>query len=190
VTSYSVITLNYDRVLESVEDYMRTAYVDFGSGGFHRPCASEAPEGHTLLAKLHGDLSPDEIVPPTWAKGKHEHIKPDWEAAHSALSRANYIRILGYSLPQTDSYVRFLLKSAIAPDTHLKRVDVVCRDKSGTVHERYREFVDPQRLRFVSKDIAEYLRCLKSAKSSFLTAPGHPDVDRRAFEAHERFMVE
>lgn len=66
-----------------------------------------------VLAKLHGSIDTD-IIPPTWNKSEisNKKILDAWELAHKVLIEANYIRIIGYSLPSTDTYIKYLLRSA------------------------------------------------------------------------------
>jgi hypothetical protein len=73
-----------------------------------------------------------------------------WNLALEALSQAEEIRIVGYSLPEGDSYVRYLLKAAAIRNDDLRRVGVICWDPEnvGRVQERYENFVSEGYLAF------------------------------------------
>lgn len=117
---YSVITLNYDMVLENVCEFVnnqylpqewRASFIDGLSTEDKYPTRKGryAPS----LAKLHGSSHTGKIVPPTWNKGNNPEIVPTWKLAYQLLTDADHLRIIGYSLPTADSYVRYLLKSAV-----------------------------------------------------------------------------
>jgi hypothetical protein len=132
---YSVVSLNYDLVVERAAGMIKDAFPE-GPGPGLSTRTDEDAGAAVILAKLHGSVDPLTIVPPTWSKGHAPDVREQWKRAWSALSSANEIRILGYSLPTTDSNVRFLLKAAINATPHLKHVDVICQD-DGDVRARY-----------------------------------------------------
>src|SRR5258708_30419435 len=66
------------------------------------------------------------IVPPTWAKGgQSEVLRPVWAKALEALREAGRIFIIGYSMPSTDQFFRYMLALALAANGKLDRVVVV-----------------------------------------------------------------
>lgn len=69
------------------------------------------------------------------------------------------MRILGYSLPESDSYIKYLLRAAIvaSPYQHLKTIDVLCRDSDGTTRKRYDAFIRFPGYRFKAATVEEYL---------------------------------
>jgi hypothetical protein len=143
-----------------------------------------------FLYKLHGSIESD-IIPPTWNKILHEEIKSDWEGAFNALSKANHIRILGYSLPSTDSYLKYLFKSAISKNDFLKSIDVICLDPTNTVEARYREFINFPKLNFTNTNLTKYLECFLSnlERDSFhnLVGKGYKNLNY-AEGAHQKFL--
>jgi SIR2-like domain len=153
-TTYSVVTLNYDVVLESICSFLN-------SGGFEGDTIQFNTDGTAnswpTLAKLHGSIDSEVIIPPTWSKGTHPEIVPVWQMALHALRRANHLRIIGYSLPVADSYVRYLLKAAALSTPHLKQIDILCLDPGGKVRSQYNEFIEFPNYRFVSMGTEEYL---------------------------------
>ena len=104
-----------------------------------------------ILTKLHGNVNTKNIIPPTWNKIlSDEIIKRSWESSHRLIEQANHIRILGYSLPITDSYIKFLFKSAVINSDNLKSIDVICMDPKQEVQKRYNDFIAFPNYRFAS----------------------------------------
>lgn len=133
--SYSVISLNYDRVLEEAEKSINHLH---NQKRHFVPTSSD--QRGTPLVKLHGSIGTGDIVPPLWNKSLPRGIRAGWREALELLKEANDIRILGYSLPETDSYIRYLFRAAAAESTNLKRIDIICKD-DGKVQERYNNFI-------------------------------------------------
>lgn len=185
---YSVVTLNYDTVLENLAAYLTGSFQgDFP--GFSSPGEGGGARG-TLLAKLHGSAATEIIVPPTWNKSVTRKLLPAWNAAFKALYQANQIRIIGYSLPTADSYVKYLLRAAAIEAPHLKRIDVLCLDDSkSSVYGRYSEFVDFQNFRFVKGRTEEYMKGVYNATVS-RTQISDPGLEfNRLEDAHETFFT-
>lgn len=110
------------------------------------------------IAKLHGSIDKNNIVPPTWNKNVGNHdIKEAWGLASKMLADANYIRIIGYSFPPTDTYVKYLFKSAVLKCENLKAIDCLCWDQDGSVEKRFNEFVVFRDKRFINMKTENYL---------------------------------
>ncbi len=72
------------------------------------------------------------IVPPTWAKGgQSEVLRPVWADALRALREAGRIFVIGYSMPSTDEFFRYMLALALATNEQLDKVVVVNPSKSA-----------------------------------------------------------
>lgn len=153
---YGVITLNYDRVLENLWDHVAANYEVAGPLGLTRD-PSEKAVGRALIAKLHGSIDTGDMVPPTWSKGMQESIRGAWRLAFDMLQNANHIRIMGYSLPEADAYVRYLLKAALTKSKHLKTIDVVCLDPDGSARARYDSFITFNYYKFTNMNVERYL---------------------------------
>ncbi len=168
--SYSVVSLNYDIILEHSLAYIQEHYsIDYTAPGYNAvdgrfefKRGNDNPDAGGFmtipLAKLHGSVDIEKIVPPTWSKGVDDEIRHAWAVAYSQILNANHIRILGYSLPLADSYVKYLFKSAILKSQHLKTIDVICLDPDGSVKRRFDDFICFRNYRFVNANI---LDCLK-----------------------------
>jgi hypothetical protein len=62
------------------------------------------------------------IVPPTWSKREHhEQIAKVWQVAAKDLGQADKIFVLGYSLPPTDHFFRYLFALGATGETRIKR---------------------------------------------------------------------
>jgi hypothetical protein len=184
---YSVLSLNYDMVLENMasaikEQYHSDCKIEFEKSSYDSSWDS------THLAKLHGCLSNDEIVPPTWAKGTHESIVPIWKNAFKLLNDANHIRFIGYSLPVADSYIKYLLKAAVIDAPHLKSLDVICMDNDGSTKSRYDNFFEFNNYRFQNGSVTDYLQGLKDQVNSNRNRQRDFVSTSRLETAHDIFM--
>lgn len=155
---YDVVTANYDCVLEDVCSYANRVFGVSRPLRFRRSPTEDAQL--PALAKLHGSVDGGPIVPPTWSKGAHSQIAPAWELAREVLGRAQHIRFVGYSLPEADSYVRYLLKSAVLESDHLKSISALCLDPKKDVRARFEGFVTHRSFRFQNQDTVSLLHAL------------------------------
>lgn len=185
---YAVVTLNYDVVLETAAALINRCTTGDSNVAFCTTTTKKRGDpSKTVLVKLHGSVDDESIVPPTWNKGGNSDISPAWSAALSELRNANQIRFVGYSLPETDAYVRYLLKYAAVDAYHLKRVDVLCLDPEGTVEQRYRSFIEVS-VRFARVNVISYLTGLFNISS----IPQYPNLEGSVVphleRLHEQFM--
>jgi len=82
------------------------------------------------------------IVPPSWNKADyHQALSHVWAAAARHLSEAENIFIIGYSLPETDSFFRNLYALGSEGQSTLKRVVVFNPDETGAVESRFRSLL-------------------------------------------------
>jgi hypothetical protein len=66
------------------------------------------------------------LVPPSWDKsGYAEIIAPVWRRAVEELKRATRICIVGYSIPETDAFFKYLITLALAGNHQLYSLTVV-----------------------------------------------------------------
>ena len=175
--AYSVISLNYDRILESVCEALNKKFHGASSIPLKWATAESAKSSGggevflPYLAKLHGsvpaqDTEPPDIVPPTWSKGRiSESVEQAWVLARALLANASHIRVLGYSLPESDAYIRHLLKSGILDNYNLKSFEILCLDDDGTVRARYERLLRYPSSRFLNASIAGFLSRLSKSTS-------------------------
>lgn len=186
---YSIVSFNYDRVLESVAERLSEKCdcdVRFGA-------TSTDGARRASLYKLHGCISDNgkSIIAPTWNKStflQDERVLNDWKGAFAALQQANHVRFVGYSLAEGDAYARYLLKASVIGTQNLKSIDVICRDSTGEVQRRYRSMITFDRFRFYNADIGEYLRNVTRHVKHVQTGPERyvPSLE----EAHAQFVAE
>lgn len=101
--------------------------------------------GSTLNSKNHCGKplkGPPILVPPTWNKtGYHEQLANVWKRAAAELSIAKNVFVIGYSLPETDSFFRYLYSLGSESSNRIKRFWVFNPDKEGRVEKRFRELI-------------------------------------------------
>jgi hypothetical protein len=194
-TSYSVITLNYDMVLESYAEYVVKNHVRIYANeeeelGFHvGPDPAKVRLRKPSLAKLHGSVDTDVVVPPTWNKALNHDLLASWKLAFKLLAETNHIRIIGYSLPIADAYVKYLLKAAVIHAPHLKSIDVICLDNTGEVRDRYERFVEFNRFRFSQRSVVDYLETHYNNYTSSRRSYETPIAMDKLENAHEEFFA-
>lgn len=88
------------------------------SGFRAKPCTKCRKPGLRLL-----------LVPPSWDKSEYSGtMRPVWQEAVNALKTANRICVIGYSMPETDTFFKYLLTLGLAENHQLYRFILV--DKS------------------------------------------------------------
>lgn len=160
--NYSVITLNYDMVIENYINFLSNKY---NSEDEFQIVKSVKEHDFTpnkfALCKLHGCIEKGNIVPPTWNKDSDNNLLDTWKLANKLLKNANHIRIIGYSLPITDSYMTYLFKSSILDSKHLKSIDVITLDDKEEIKSNYDNFIDFDYYQFKNEDVLEYFKAIK-----------------------------
>ncbi len=186
-TNYSVLSLNYDMVLENYCHFMNSQYHTAEKVSFNK---EGSPEWNKpSLFKLHGCAEAGTIVPPTWAKGTHRKVIPTWKNAYQTLLNSTHIRFIGYSLPLSDSYIKYLLKSSVVNAPHLKQIDVICLDSDGSVKNRFDYFIQYDYYRYKNGSVKEYFEELYQVSKHQRYHPGNAPVVLNKLEvAHENFM--
>lgn len=112
-----------------------------------------------------GSILEPVFIPPTWSKTiKGEALAKDvalanvWSAAVDELKSAFQIVVIGYSMPQTDTFFQYLLTLGLVLNSNLHRVVIANRDNSENLLARYknifsRSLSDRGRLIFLSSHI-------------------------------------
>ncbi|MBC8278431.1 MAG: hypothetical protein H8E46_09380 [FCB group bacterium] len=160
INIYSLISLNYDMVVENWLDHF---YSRFNLKKKY-PIKDQIKRGiryyddnSLCFAKIHGTLKPLNIVAPTWNKTQNEKLRKVWKMAFFSLREATQIRFIGYSLPESDNHIKYLLINGIMLSDNLKNIDVLCMDKDGSVEQRYRRLFKSRNLDFKNLSTEEYL---------------------------------
>ncbi|MBL8224388.1 MAG: hypothetical protein JNM50_03570 [Chromatiales bacterium] len=82
------------------------------------------------------------IVPPSWNKADyHQALSDVWAAAARHLSQAEHVFVIGYSLPETDSFFRHLFALGSVGKAALRKLIVCNPDES--VDGRFRALLGP-----------------------------------------------
>ena len=88
---------------------------------------------------------PPLLVPPTWNKGGYRGVLASvWQQAANELSEAQRIFVVGYSLPETDSFFRYLYALGTLGPKRLRRFWVFDPEPEGQpdgVKERYQDLI-------------------------------------------------
>jgi hypothetical protein len=190
-TQYSVITLNYDVVLEKICGIINSHYGGDNRISFRRSYDEREeinPTG-SFLAKLHGSIDTKDMVPPTWNKNfKVGAILNAWRLAYKLLTEANHIRVLGYSLRTADAYVKYLLKAAVMDAPHLKSIDVICLDPSAEARKRYDDFIKFPNYKFITANVLDYLLGIYKARN--FSRENRKLIFDRLERAHRGFLTQ
>lgn len=81
------------------------------------------------------------IVPPTVNKGEHrQRLAPVWQAAARELKDAEEIGIIGFSLPPTDEFFRYLFALGTVGESRIRRV-VLIDPYASALADRYKQFL-------------------------------------------------
>jgi hypothetical protein len=82
------------------------------------------------------------LIPPSWDKSEYREImQPVWSKAVEALSVASRICIIGYSMPEADSFFKYLLTLALSENHNLYKLIVV--DIDPGISGKYENLLDP-----------------------------------------------
>ena len=107
------------------------------------------------------------LVPPTWNKAEtHRMLSKVWKRAASVLSEAENIFVIGYSMPETDAFFRYLYALGTVGQTLLKRFWVIDIDVTGGVKQRFANLLGPgaqARFRYLLHPFADVIQTLQNA---------------------------
>lgn len=107
------------------------------------PIGSQLVEYFRKFASIEVENEPV-IVPPSWNKADyHSALSDVWAAAAKHLSEAEQIFIMGYSLPETDSFFRHLYALGSVGSSPLRRIAVFNPDTSGATKSRFEALLGP-----------------------------------------------
>jgi hypothetical protein len=180
-------------VLESTYNYINDCF-HLNKGGSLKIGFNLDGITGTPLVKLHGTTRPNDtagssIIPPTWSKGIDETIRTAWKCGLELLAQATQLRIMGYSLPVADSYIKYLFKASVLGSQELKKIDVICMDdESKSARARYDDFIRFKFMRFRNADITNYLDINMEMNINSAAQHGDRFIADSLEQAHETFM--
>jgi hypothetical protein len=106
------------------------------------------------------------IVPPTWNKAeRHQALSTVWANAADELGEAEYIFIIGYSLPETDAFFRLLYALGTVGKHPLQKIIIYNPDTSGQVDARFKDMLGSgavARYEYKSKTFQDAIRDVKT----------------------------
>lgn len=138
------ISLNYDTVVEEAAAELGLS-IDYGAAG-GLPSPDGVVRRSLRLLKLHGSINWSKsrgrtgiavwpsyralrddgeqplVIPPTWAKVGTSGIQRVWSSAMDELKTATRIIILGFSFPDTDQHLRYLIATGLEKNISLREV--------------------------------------------------------------------
>lgn len=129
-----------DNVLAwEMAQFFGIAYVDLSNEKIEYINFSISEHFHKWQGSGDG-MHPDPvIVPPTWSKTEtYGSINNVWATAARELRTAERIIVIGYSLPTTDEFFRYLYAIGTISPTRIKEFLVYNPDTTNTVRNRFR----------------------------------------------------
>lgn len=82
------------------------------------------------------------IVPPTWSKSDyHSGLSAVWQQAAEEIGSARNIYVVGYSLPESDFFFRYLFALGTLSATRVRRFWVMNPDESAETEQRFARLV-------------------------------------------------
>lgn len=106
------------------------------------------------------------LVPPTWNKSEyHQDIAKVWSQAAKELSEAESIYVIGYSLPESDAFFRYLYALGTVGQSPLKKFSVYNPDPTGTVEKRFQAMLGPgalARYNYVRQTFSDAISTIKN----------------------------
>jgi hypothetical protein len=159
----SASRLSMDMVLKRAKEHGREC--GFGTREFTLPAAQEIAKTNCVNCSCLLSEEPV-IVPPTWNKTEgHSQLTNVWRQAAIELGQAENIICMGYSLPESDLFFRYLFALGTVGEAHLRRFWVFDPDPQGVVEERYRRLIGrgiERRFRFFKDSAGKFVIALKS----------------------------
>lgn len=129
--------------------HLQNYFQHYSYNGFTKRATTRLPIGSQLVEyfkkfdSLDVEIEPV-IVPPSWSKADyHSALSDIWAAAAKHLSEAEQIFIIGYSLPETDSFFRHLYALGSVGSAPLRRIAVFNPDNSGATERRFEALLGP-----------------------------------------------
>jgi hypothetical protein len=66
------------------------------------------------------------LIPPTLYKQQTDpYLDASWRAAYAALRQAERVVVIGYSFPESDTYMKYFIGSALASNTKIGQISIV-----------------------------------------------------------------
>ena len=109
------------------------------------------------------------IVPPTWNKNQyHGQLSNVWNSAANELNKADNLVIIGFSIPETDSFFKYLLGLGLMNGSRIRQLVVINMDDSHEIKTRYQNLFGygiSSRLTYLPLTFSEGIDFLESHQS-------------------------
>lgn len=180
IPQYDIISTNYDNILKKSTEVLKSIFNSHIKSILLKKHDLENPNNDQMtmiykgaienmvdkwaketirIKKLHGSVDGN-IIPPVWIKSISEKFHLAWKKTDELLRTADYIVFLGYSFPESDSYMKFLFANSLNENERLRKIYAIDLDKDGKVRSRYEELFDRGNLKFFRKDVKDFLRVI------------------------------
>lgn len=109
------------------------------------------------------------IVPPSWNKSEnHNGIAHVWQTAAKELGEAENIIVIGFSMPETDSFFKYLYALGTEGENMLRNFIVYDKqEKDGEVDRRYQKLLGPgAKKKYVYRSLS-FNNAIKDLKNFF-----------------------
>ena len=129
--------------------HLTSYFQHYSINGYGARPTTNVPIGSQLVEyfERYGSVQVDPepvIVPPSWNKADyHAALSDVWSSAAHHLSEAEHIFVIGYSLPDTDSFFRHLYALGSVGTSPLRRFEVFNPDSSGATDDRFKALLGP-----------------------------------------------
>jgi hypothetical protein len=167
--NFGLISLNYDLLMENAFENISKQLDQFNETTgtphiwtpYYTPTKKMGEIG-IQFSKLHGSVN-GQIIPPTWNKTVNRSIILDWQLAANLLVNATHVIFLGYSLPITDNYIKYLFASSLNKNRRLKKILAITVDSDGETQKRYESLFE-MKIKFRNMKTEDYLTSISNAK--------------------------
>jgi len=144
-----------------------------GSGSITLPAAQELVNATCDIEGCGTHLSGEPIiVPPTWNKTEgHAQLANVWKQAATELGEAENIFCIGYSLPESDLFCRYLFALGTVGKAHLRRFWVFDPDLERVVEKRYGRLIGKgieRRFKFFNGDNGVFGAAINRLREEFI----------------------
>jgi len=126
--------------------------------------------GSQIASRQHCNMPLDAVpvlVPPTWNKTDyHNKLDKVWKKASAELATAENIFVVGYSLPESDLFFRYLYALGSESHTLIRRFWVFDPDQDHSVEQRFHRLIGAHienRFRFIHDTFRESLWIIEDA---------------------------
>lgn len=109
------------------------AYGHKGSSFVPKPLSWKKPDQQ---------ITPDLVLPTVLKPAANFVMELQWRLAAKALKTADQVWFIGYSFPESDSYMRYFLASCLADNAHIRQIAIIDPDRTVYYERALKVFSD------------------------------------------------